>query len=164
MQLRISAALLFAAALLLPTVAAQAQQVPQTYGAPITLDNAKKVIAAAEAEAKKNNLTMVITIIDSGGHVVATERMDGTQYGSLRVAEGKAQSALDFRRSSKVLEDSLAPGGVGLRFFSVPGVVTIEGGELLIVGDKIVGAIGVSGGSSVQDGQVARVGVAAVGK
>ena len=164
MQLRISTALVFAAALLLPTIAAQAQQVPQTYGAPITLDNAKRVIAAAQAEAKKNNFTMVITIIDSGGHAVAMERMDGTQYGSLRVAEGKAQGALDFRRSSKVLEDTIATGGVGLRFLSIPGVVTIEGGELLIAGDKIVGAIGVSGGTSAQDGQVARVGVAALGK
>ncbi len=164
MQFRLSAAFLFAAGLLLAPFAAHAQQVPQTYGAPISLDNAKKVLAAAQAEAKKNNLTMVITILDSGGHVVVMERMDGTQYGSLRLAEGKAKGALDFRRSSKVLEDTIAAGGVGLRFLSVPDVVTIEGGELLIAGDKIVGAIGVSGGSSTQDGQVARVGVAAIGK
>ena len=104
------------------------------------------------------------TIVDSGGNVVALERMDGTQYGSLRVADGKAKSALDFRRSSKVLEDGLAAGGIGMRFLSVPEVVMIEGGELLVAGDKIVGAIGVSGGSAVQDGQIARAGVAALGK
>ena len=164
MQIRRPAVFFIAAALLFAPAVTRAQQVPQTYGAPITLDSAKKVIAAAEAEAKKNNLTMVITIVDSGGNVVALERMDGTQYGSLRVADGKAKSALDFRRSSKVLEDGLAAGGIGMRFLSVPEVVMIEGGELLVAGDKIVGAIGVSGGSAVQDGQIARAGVAALGK
>ena len=164
MQIRRPAVFFIAAALLFAPAVTRAPQVPQTYGAPITLDSAKKVIAAAEAEAKKNNLTMVITIVDSGGNVVALERMDGTQYGSLRVADGKAKSALDFRRSSKVLEDGLAAGGIGMRFLSVPEVVMIEGGELLVAGDKIVGAIGVSGGSAVQDGQIARAGVAALGK
>ena len=163
MQFRLSAALIVASLILAP-IAAHAQQVPQTYGAPIGLEGAKKLIAAAEAEAKKNSFTMVITVLDSGGNVVAMERMDGTQYASLRIAEGKAKSALEFRRSSKVLEDTVAAGGIGLRFLSIPGAVTIEGGELLIAGDKIVGAIGVSGGTPQQDGQVARVGVAALGK
>lgn len=154
--------LAFAAALLL-SGAAVAQEAPPGYGAPITLDAAKKIIAAAEAEAKKNNFTMVITILDPGANIVAMERMDGTQLGSIDVAAGKASTAVKFKRATKVMQDALAAGGDGLRFLSLP-VTAVEGGELLISGGKIVGSIGVSGGSSAQDGQVARAGVAALGK
>jgi glc operon protein GlcG len=85
------------------------------YGEPISLATAKKAMAAAEAEAFKNNWSMAIVIIDSSGHVVMLHKLDNTQYGSIRVAEGKARTALDFRRPTKVLEDTLAAGGAGLR-------------------------------------------------
>lgn len=156
-------AALFALALMLP-VGATAQQAPASYGAPITLDMARKVYAAAEAEAKKNNWTMVISIIDSGGHLVLFQRMDGTQLGSVQVAQDKAHTALFFKRSSKVFQDQVAQGGDNMRFLSMNGVITVEGGELIMSGNTIVGAIGVSGGTSAQDGQVARVGLAALGK
>ncbi len=154
--------LALASALLLST-AAIAQEAPPGYGAPITLDTAKKIIAAAEAEAKKNNFSMVITVLDTGANAVAMERMDGTQLGSIDVAAAKAATAVKFKRATKVMQDAVAAGGEGLRFLSMP-VITVEGGELLISGGKIIGSIGVSGGSSAQDGQIARVGVAALGK
>ena len=154
--------LAFASALMLSN-AAMAQEAPPGYGAPITLDAAKKIIAAAEAEAKKNNFTMVITILDTGANIVAMERMDGTQLGSIDVAAAKATTAVKFKRATKVMQDAVAAGGDGLRFLSMP-VITVEGGELLVSGGKIIGSIGVSGGTSAQDGQIARVGVAALGK
>ena len=84
------------------------------YGPPITLDKAEKVIAGAEAEARKNGLGMAIAVLDSGGNLVAFHRLDGTQLGSIRLSEGKAHTALDFRRSTRVLQDALTGGGVGL--------------------------------------------------
>ena len=157
----IVAAVVAAAFAVLP---AAAQQVAATYGTPITLETAKKVVAAAEAEAKKNNWLMVITILDSGGNLVITERLDGTQYGSIGVAEGKARTALNFRRSTKVFQDGIAQGGANLRTLALPGVVPVQGGLPLIVGDKIVGAIGVSGGTSEQDEQVGLAGAGVLGK
>src|SRR6266542_6011937 len=75
------------------------------YGAPIGLEAAKKAMAAAEAEAIKNNWPMAIVILDSGGHLVMLHKLDNTQYGSIRVAEDQAQTAVDYRRPSKVFED-----------------------------------------------------------
>jgi glc operon protein GlcG len=92
------------------------------YGAPITLDQAKKVMAAAEVKAKQNNWNVVISIVDSGGHFVMLERLDGTQLASIRIADGKARTAVEFRRPTKALEDVIASGGAGLRYFTVPGV------------------------------------------
>lgn len=160
-MIRTFATLLVLAALAAP---AAAQQVSATYGTPITLEAAKKVVAAAEAEAKKNNFMMVITVLDSGGNLVISERLDGTQYGSIDVAEGKARTALNFRRSTKVFQDMVGQGGANLRMLAMPGVVPVQGGLLLITGDKIVGAIGVSGGTSEQDEQVGMAGAAALGK
>lgn len=128
------------------------------YGPPITLDAAKKVMVAAEAEAAKNNWAMAITILDSTGHVVILHRFDNTQYGSIPVAEDKARTALDFRRPSKVFEDLVAQGGIGLRTLAIRGAAPLEGGLPIIVDGKIVGAIGVSGATSQQDGQVAKAG------
>src|SRR5712692_3138277 len=82
------------------------------YGVPIGLEAAKKAMAAAEAEAVKNNWPMAIVILDSGGHLVMLHKLDNTQYGSIRVAEDKAQTAVDFRRPSKVFEDGAAGGGL----------------------------------------------------
>ena len=128
------------------------------YGAPIALDAAKKVMAAAEAEAMKNNWPMAIVILDSTGHLVMLHRLDNTQYGSIGVAEDKAHSALDFRRPSKVFEDLVAQGGLNLRLLALHGATPLEGGVPIIVDGKIIGAIGVSGAASNQDGQVAKAG------
>src|SRR5262249_38705996 len=91
------------------------------YGAPIGLESAKKVMAAAEAEATKNNWGMAIVILDSTGHIVALHRLDNTQYGSIAVAEDKARSALDYRRPTKVFEDLVAQGGIGMRTLALRG-------------------------------------------
>ena len=128
------------------------------YGSPISLDAAKKVMAAAEAEAMKNNWPMAIVILDSTGHPAMLHRLDNTQYGSIRVAEDKAQTALDFRRPSKVFEDLVAQGGIGMRTLGLRGATPIEGGFPIIVDGKIIGAIGASGGTAPQDGQVAKAG------
>ena len=147
------------AALTLTVGAAAAQTPPPpppAYGAPITLEQAKKVMAGAEAEAKKNNWGMVITILDSGGNVVMLQRMDGTQLGSVDVARDKAWSAVAFRRPTKVFEDAIAQGGANLRLLRLTGASPIEGGIPLMADGKIIGAIGVS---APQDGQVAKAGV-----
>src|SRR5215472_14611704 len=115
------------------------------YGSPIGLDAAKKVMAAAEAEAMKNNWPMAIVILDSTGHIVMLEKLDNTQYGSITVAEDKARSALDFKRPTKVFEDLVAQGGVGLRTLALHGAAPLEGGLPIIRDGRIVGAIGVSG-------------------
>jgi len=96
------------------SIPAMAQQATPPYGTPISLEQAKKVIAAGEAEAQKNNLFVVITVVDTGGYVVATHRLDNTQLGSIPVAEGKARTAVLYRRSSKAFEDAIAGGGIGL--------------------------------------------------
>ena len=125
----------------------------------ITLAEAKTVVAAAEAEARKNGWTMVITVLEPNGQPVLSEKMDGTQYGSTGVALGKAQTAANFRKPSSYFQDAVKAGTLNSIF---TGAMALEGGELLLVDGKIVGAIGVSGGTAVQDGQVARVGVAAL--
>ena len=139
-------------------IPAAAQQATPPYGAPISLEQAKKVITAAEAEAQKNNLFVVITVVDTGGYVVATHRLDNTQLGSIPVAEGKARTAVLYRRSSKAFEDAIAGGGIGLRVLGLQGAVPYEGGVPIIIDGKIIGAIGVSGMLPQQDGQVANAG------
>jgi glc operon protein GlcG len=138
------------------------QAAPLVYGESIRLEQAEKVMSAAVQEALKNNWIMAIAIVDTGGNLVMLKKMDNTQIGSINVAIGKATTANNFKRPSKVLEDAITSGGAGLRILSLPGATPIEGGELLMLNGKIVGAIGVSGASSAQDGQVARVGVAAL--
>lgn len=134
----------------------------QPYGLPIPLAEAKRVIAAAQAEAAKHKWEVCIAIVDGGGHLVAFERMDTTQYGSVEVAQEKARTAAGFRRSSKVFQDGVTAGGEGLRLLKLPGALPIEGGLPLISGGKIIGAIGVSGVTSAQDGQIAAAGAAAL--
>jgi glc operon protein GlcG len=131
------------------------------YGPPIGLDAAKKVMAAAETEAMKNNWPMAVVIIDSSDHLVMLHKLDNTQYGSILVAEDKAHTALDFRRPSKVFEDLVAKGGIGMRTLGLRGATPLEGGIPILANGKIIGAIGVSGGASTQDGQVAKAGAAA---
>ena len=141
---------------------APAQTVPPPYGPPIGIENARKVMAAAEAEASKNNWAVVIAIIDSGGHVVMMHRYDNVQLSSIEISQGKAKTALMFKRPTKVLDDAISSGGSGLRFLSLKDIVPLEGGLPLVLDGKIVGAIGVSGVLSAQDAQIARAGVDAL--
>ena len=146
---------------LLPAGAASAQA-PPPYGPPITLEQAKKAAAAAEAEARKNNWSHVIVILDSGGNLVLLERMDNTQLGGAEVARQKAYSAVAFRRPTKVFQDRLAGGGIGLQVLGLEGAVPLEGGFPIVADGKIIGGIGASGGSAEQDAQVASAGLAAL--
>lgn len=132
------------------------------YGAPISLDQAKKVMAGAEAEAKKNNWNVAIAILDSGGHLVVLHRIDGTQLGSIDVAREKAYSAVLFRRPTKVFQDLVGQGGANLRLLRLSGASPLEGGIPIVVDGKIVGAVGVSGVTSEQDAQVAKAGADAL--
>src|SRR5215831_11987395 len=135
--------------LLLTTLAsaAQAQTTPAPgYGMPIGIDNAKKAATAAIAEARKNNFTMAIAVVDTAGNLVYFEKMDGTQTGSVNVSIEKARSAVLFKRPTKSFQDTVAQGGVGLRMLGLPGAVPVEGGIPLMEGGKIVGAVGASGG------------------
>ena len=136
---------------------------PPKYGQPISLDAAKKVMTAAEAEAARNQWPMVIAIVDSTGHLVILHRMDHAQYGSSKIAPLKAETALDFRRSTKVFEDGIAAGGQGVRLVTMPNVLALEGGLPILQNGEVIGAIGVSGMNSSQDAQVARAGIAALG-
>lgn len=149
------------AAILVSSAFHVSAQAPQ-YGAAISTDNAKKVSVAAFAEARKNNWTMAVAITDPAGILVYFERMDGTQNAVQEVAIAKARSAALFKRPTKAFQDDLAAGGQGLRYLSLPGVVAAEGGIPLVIDGKIVGAIGTSGGSYAQDGQVAGAGAAAL--
>ena len=126
----------------------------------LTLAAARAAAAAAEQRARADGLGMCIAIVDDGGHLVLFERLDGTQIGSVDVAIDKARSAVSFRRPTRVFEDRVAGGSNTL--LGVPGVLPIEGGIPLIVAEQIVGAIGVSGGSPSQDGQVALAGASAL--
>jgi len=135
---------------------------PVLYGAPISFSQAEKMMAAAIQEATRNGWTMAIAIVDTGGNLVAFQRMDNTQIGSVEVAIGKAKTANNFKRPTKVFEDVIANGGAGLRILSLPGVVPLEGGEPILLQGKIIGAIGVSGMKSTEDAQVAKAGLNAL--
>ena len=139
-----------------------AQEGPLQYGPPLTLEEAKKAMAAAEAEARKNNWPVVIFILDSTGHPVMMQRLDNTQYGSIEVAEGKARTALNFRRPSKAFQDLIAGGGPAHGFLTFSSITAVQGGVLMMHAGKIIGAIGVSGVKSDQDEQIAMAGVNAV--
>jgi len=159
------AALILAASVLFAVSAVSAQQAaPPPYGAPITLEQAKKAMAGAEAEARKNSWNVVIAIVDSGGNLVMLQRMDNTQFGSIDVAKGKAHTAVAFRRPTKAFQDLIAQGGVNLRLLKLEGASPLEGGVPVIQDGKIVGAIGVSGVTSQQDAQIATAGADALAK
>jgi uncharacterized protein GlcG (DUF336 family) len=141
---------------------AQAPPPPPAYGTPISLEQAKKVLAGAEAEAKKNNWNVVICILDSGGQLVAMQRLDGAQWGSIDVARDKAYSAVAFRRPTKAFQDAIGQGGENLRLLKLSGASVLEGGIPIVVDGKIIGAVGVSGVTSQQDAQIANAGITAL--
>ena len=143
---------------LLAAVPAGAQTTPPPYGPPIGIEGARAVMAAAESEAAKNNWSVVISIIDSGGNLVMLHRHNDVQLSSIEISQGKAKTALMFKRPSKVLDDAISSGGAGLRFLALKEIVPLEGGLPIVADGKIIGAIGVSGVLSSQDTQVARAG------
>jgi uncharacterized protein GlcG (DUF336 family) len=135
---------------------------PQSYGSSIRIDSAKRAAAAAIAEARRNTWTMVVAIVDISGELVYFEKMDDTQNGSVHVAVAKARSAALFKRPTKAFQDTLTSGADGLRILSLQGAVAVEGGVPLSIDNLIVGAIGVSGGTSEQDGVCAKAAVNAL--
>jgi uncharacterized protein GlcG (DUF336 family) len=134
------------------------------YGPPITLDQAKRAMAAAELEAAKNSWQVAITILDSGGNMIMFHRVDNAQLSATTVSEGKARTSLEFKRPSKALDDAIAAGGAGMRLLALKDITPLEGGMPVIVDGKIIGAIGVSGALSSQDAQVAKAGADALTK
>jgi uncharacterized protein GlcG (DUF336 family) len=120
------------------------------------------VAAAARAEAVKNGWCMVVAIMDPGGHLVLLERMDNAQFGSVQVAQDKALSAVAFRRPTKAFHDMVAAGGEGVRMLVMSGAMPIDGGLPILVDGAVIGGIGLSGGTSAQDGLVAQAGLAAL--
>ena len=157
-----------AGALAVAPAAAQ-QQAPVTpplppYGPPITLDQAKRVMLAAELEAAKNSWQVAIAILDSGGNMVMFHKIDNTQLSAITTSEGKARTALDFKLPSKALDDAIAAGGAGMRLLALKDITPLQGGVLIVADGRIVGAIGVSGALSAQDEQVARAGADVLAK
>ena len=128
----------------------------------LTLDTVKKLAAAAESEAAKNSWRMVIAVVDEGGHLLYLQRADETQAGSVDVAIKKAQSAVMFKRPTKVFEDAVAGGRTAI--LGLSGAMPIEGGVPIMLDGKLLGAIGVSGVTSQQDGQIAKAGADALPK
>ena len=158
------AGLLLAASFASAQAPAPTQPMPPPYGAPITLDIAKQIMAGAEAEAEKNKWPVVVVILDSGGNIVMLHRRDDSQLSAIGTAEGKARTALYFKRPTKLLDDVVSAGGAGMRYLALKEFVPLEGGIPIVIDGKIVGAIGVSGVLSAQDTQVARAGVDALAK
>jgi glc operon protein GlcG len=147
-----------------PAAPAPASSAALPYGPPITLDQAKRAMAAAELEAAKNSWQVAITILDSGGNMIMFHRVDNAQLSATTVSEGKARTSLQFKRPSKALDDAIAAGGAGMRLLALKDITPLEGGMPVIVDGKIIGAIGVSGALSSQDAQVAKAGAEALNR
>ncbi|MBI5751892.1 MAG: heme-binding protein [Hydrogenophilales bacterium] len=127
----------------------------------LSLEAAKQVATAAEKFARKKGWNVVISIVDDGGHLMYLARMDGAQIGSVEVAQAKARTALAFKRPTKVWSEALKGGR--MQILGLPGATPIEGGLPLVLKGEFLGAIGVSGVTSEQDGEVALAGLAALG-
>jgi len=160
MRLTTFLSVILVALVLCTATSAGAQALP--YGSPITLEQAKKVMAGAEAEAVKNKWDVVIVVVDSGGNAVLMQRLDGAKFGSIEVARQKAWSAVAYRRPGKVWVDAIAKGGANLRLLRLEGAAPFGGGHPLALDGKIIGGVGVSGVTGEQDDQIARAGVAAL--
>jgi uncharacterized protein GlcG (DUF336 family) len=130
-----------------------------SYGPSITLEAAKQAAALALAVARSNSWNMAVAVVDTAGMLVYFEKMDDTQSGSVTIAQAKARSAALFKRATKAFQDTLAAGGDGMRVLGLEGAVPVEGGIPLVIGGRIAGAIGVSGGTSAEDGQCAQAAV-----
>lgn len=134
----------------------------QSYGQTINLENAKKAAAAAAAEAKQNNWGMCIAVVAPSGDLIYFERMDECQYASIKIAQHKARAAATYRRSIKTFADRIAQGGGGLTVLTLDDVIASDGGLPLVMGGKVVGAIGCSGGAPQDDGNTCQAGAAAL--
>jgi uncharacterized protein GlcG (DUF336 family) len=137
-------------------------QAPAPYGETINNETAKKAAAAAAEESKKNGWAMCIAVVAPSGDLVYFERMDNCQYGSIVISQHKAKAAAIFRRATKTFEDRVASGPAGIAVLSLDGVIASEGGIPIVIGGKIVGAMGCSGGTGQQDGMACQAGVNAV--
>ena len=122
----------------------------------LTLEAAKRIAGASEAEARKRGATVVIAVVDDGGYLLVLERLDDTQVASVDVGIAKARTAAIFRRPSKVFEDQVKNGRVSA--LALPGAVALQGGVPIIIDGKVVGAVGVSGNSPQEDEDIAKVG------
>ena len=149
------------ATLLLLAAGVACAQVPQ-YGTSVNLEQAKRALAAAEAEARRNNWPVAIAVVDNAGQLVAFVRIDNTQTAGVQVAQDKAVSAAMYRRPTKAFQDVLAKGGDGWRVLMLRGASAVEGGVPIVSDGKIIGGIGVSGVNSDQDAVVARAGADAL--
>ena len=147
-----------------PAAAAPVSTSNMPYGPPITLDQAKRAMAAAELEALKNSWQVAIAILDSGGNLVVFHKVDNTQLSASEGARGKARTALEFKRPSKALDDAIAAGGGGMRLLALKDITPLEGGIPLVANGAIIGAIGVSGALSAQDSQIAKIGADTLAK
>jgi glc operon protein GlcG len=135
-------------------------QGPMMYGPEISLDNAKKAAAAASAEAKKNNWHLVISVVGPSGHLVYLERMDNTQFASIRISEHKARVAATYRRPTRAFAEAIGKGAVAL--LTLDDVIASPGGIPIVQDGKIVGALGCSGATGDQDHQACQAGADAV--
>jgi glc operon protein GlcG len=133
------------------------------YGVPITLERATAAINAAVAEARKRDWKLNVAVVDSGGNLVAFQRMDGAQLGSIQVSEHKARAAVTFRRETKAWENAIQTNGFNY-VMTLDGVIASRGGIPLVEGGRIVGGIGCSGGTGSQDEAACKAGVAALQK
>lgn len=149
--------LLFATLLIAWPASAQAQLVDRKV---LTIAAVKAIMNAAEAEAVRNNWNVSIAIVDAHGELLAFRRMDNASIASVDISQGKARTAARLRRPTKMLADAMASGNVA--FLSVDGITALQGGLPIEVGGVVIGGIGVSGVTSVQDEQVAAAGVAAL--
>jgi glc operon protein GlcG len=147
-----------AAALLAACALAHAQ----AYGPPVTFEQAKKAMDAAEAEARKNKWNMTIVILDSGCNPVMMHRADGAQLAAPQVAHDKAYTACAYKRPTKALQDALAKGAADWRYLTFPRMIAADGGLPIVVDGKIIGAIGVSGASGPDDARVGQAGIDAL--
>jgi uncharacterized protein GlcG (DUF336 family) len=135
---------------------------PMAYGESINLETAKKAAAAAADEARKNNWGMCIAVAGPSGDLVYFERLDLCQFASIAISQHKARAAAIFKRPTKVFEDRVASGGAGVAAITLDGVIASEGGIPIVVGGKIVGSMGCSGGTGQQDGVACQAGVNAL--
>lgn len=131
------------------------------YGPPISLERANTVIAAAIAEAKKHDWKLNVAVVDSGGNLVAFQRMDGAQLASIQIAEHKARAAVTFRRETKVFENAIQVNSSPY-VMTLDGIIASRGGIPLLDGGKLIGALGCSGGTGSQDEVACKAGVAAL--
>lgn len=162
MSVKTIAGAVLAASIAMVSLSVVAQQAPPPYGMNISVDVAKKAAAGAVAEAHKNNWSMAVAVTDTSGTLVYFERMDNTQSGSINVALGKSRSASMFRRPTKVFQDLIAKGSDFTYLLGLEGASVVQGGIPIVMDGKVVGGLGVSGGSGAQDVQTAEAGIAAL--